>query len=182
MAVWRQLTLDDIQALMRVADAVHTELPESDYVFAERVKLFPDGCLALVKDGELCGYTISHPIRRRQPPELDSLLGEIPPEADQYYIHDVCILPAVRGQGLATQGINKLLRVAERYPSACLVSVYGTSPFWARYGFLPPPLVDEALSAKVRGYGADAAYLERPGTRHQTGVMDTPEPNGQYAG
>ncbi|KAI3319324.1 acyl-CoA N-acyltransferase [Xylariaceae sp. AK1471] len=165
MAVWRQLTASDIKALMRVADAVHTELPESDYVFAERVKLFPDGCLALVKNGELCGYTISHPIRRRQPPALDSLLGEIPPEADQYYIHDVCILPGFRGQGLATQGINKLLAIAERYPSACLVSVYGTSQFWARYGFLPPQSIDEALTAKVRGYGDDAAYLERLETR-----------------
>ncbi|KAI1421582.1 hypothetical protein F5Y12DRAFT_696952 [Xylaria sp. FL1777] len=170
MAVWRQLAVSDIAALMRVADAIHTELPESDSVFAERVKLFPDGCLALVENGELCGYAISHPIRPRQPPLLDSLLGEISPEADQYYIHDVCVLPRLRGRGLAAQGINKLLAIAERYPSACLVSVYGTSPFWARYGFLPPDSIDEALSAKVRGYGDDAAYLERPKTQPQSGA------------
>ncbi|GAW20970.1 hypothetical protein ANO14919_104830 [Xylariales sp. No.14919] len=161
MAVWRQLTASDIEALMRVAEAVHTELPESNSVFAERVKLFPDGCLALVENGELCGYAISHPIRCRQPPALGSLLGEISPEADQYYIHDVCILPRLRGQGLAKQGIDRLLSIAERYPSACLVSVYGTSSLWARYGFLPPQSIDDALLAKVRGYGDDATYLER---------------------
>lgn len=47
MAIWRRLTARDIEALMRVVDAVHTELPESDYVFTEQVKLFPDGCLLL---------------------------------------------------------------------------------------------------------------------------------------
>ncbi|RYP74022.1 hypothetical protein DL769_004111 [Monosporascus sp. CRB-8-3] len=165
MVVWRQLTPNDIEALVRVADVIHVELPESDYIFAERVKLFPEGCLALVENGELCGYAISHPIRHRQPPALDSLLGEIAPEADQYYIHDVCVLPEFRGQGLAAQGISKLLAIAERYPSACLISVYGTAPFWNRYGFLPPRSIDEALSAKVRGYGDDATYLERLGAQ-----------------
>lgn len=162
MAVWRQLIPNDIEALLRIADTVHSELPESEYVFAERIKLFTEGCLALVENGEVCGYAISHPICHRQPPPLDSLLGEIDPRADQYYIHDVCILPKFRGQGLAAQGVDKLLTIAERYPSACLVSVYGTGPFWGRYGFLPPATsIDETLSAKVRGYGDGAIYLER---------------------
>ncbi|KAK6076172.1 hypothetical protein SCUP234_07340 [Seiridium cupressi] len=161
MAIWRQLTASDTKALVGIADVVHTELPESEHVFAERVKLFPDGCLALVENDELCGYAISHPIRYRQPPPLDSLLEEIAPDADQYYIHDVCILPKFRGQGLAAQGISKLLVIAEHYPSACLVSVYGTTPFWNRYGFYPPESINDALSAKVHGYGDDATYLER---------------------
>ncbi|KAH9902330.1 acyl-CoA N-acyltransferase [Xylariomycetidae sp. FL2044] len=163
MAVWRQLTANDIKALARVADIVHTDLPESNHVFEERAKLFPEGCLALVdNNGELCGYAISHPIRRRDPPALDTLLGgEIAPGADQYYIHDVCVLPAWRGRGLASQAINRLLVVAERFQSACLVAVYGTAPFWGRYGFRAPPSVDEGLSAKIRGYGDGAAYLER---------------------
>jgi GNAT superfamily N-acetyltransferase len=162
MAVWRPLMAKDMAAVARVAGFVHADLPERDGVFAERVRRFPDGCLALVaEDGQLGGYALSHPIRRRQPPALDSLLGAIAPDADQYYIHDVCVLPELRGRGLAAQGIRRLLAVAERYPSACLVSVYGTAPFWGRYGFGPPPSVDEALSAKVRGYGADATYMER---------------------
>ncbi|KAI1384820.1 acyl-CoA N-acyltransferase [Hypoxylon trugodes] len=161
MAMWRQLADDDVESLLRVADIIDTELPESHDVVAERLKLFPDGCLALTENGELCGYAISHPIRRRQPPALDSLLGGIALDADQYYIHDVCVLPELRGKGLAAQAISKLLGIAERYSSACLVSVYGTARFWARYGFLPPPSIDEVLLVKVRGYGDDATYLER---------------------
>jgi hypothetical protein len=53
--------------------------------------------------------------------------------------------------------------VAKRYPTACLVSVYGTAPFWKRFGFVAGP-VDEVLAEKLRGYGEDAAYLERQNT------------------
>ncbi|KAM7195515.1 hypothetical protein V8F33_006685 [Rhypophila sp. PSN 637] len=125
------------------------------------------------------GYAISHPIPHDEPPALDELLGSIstntpdnsnlnndhepvgPPA--QYYIHDVAILPAFRGQGLAAQCIRLLLDVASRhgYKTACLISVYGTSAFWGRFGFLPPENLSDALKEKVKGYGEDAVYLVR---------------------
>ncbi|KAK7992349.1 hypothetical protein PG988_001143 [Apiospora saccharicola] len=170
-AVWEPLAPGDIEAVMRIGDVIHSALPEGEHVFAERVKLFPEGCLALVKDSnggggrELCGYAISHPIRPRQPPALDAALGDIPPDATQFYIHDFCVLAEYRGKGLADQGIRRLLSVAadtERFPDgACLVSVYGTVPFWSRYGFVPPASIDATLAEKVYGYGGDARYLER---------------------
>ncbi|RDL38243.1 putative gcn5-related n-acetyltransferase protein [Venustampulla echinocandica] len=162
MAAWRKMSVGDIKGLLRVADEIHPDLPEGEHVFAERVKLFPDGCLVL-KEGdknEICGYAISHPIRHRQPPALDSLLGEIAPDADQYYIHDLAILPRLRGQSLAAACIGKLLTVAQRYRTTCLVSVYGTTSFWGRFGF-ERETVDAVLSEKLRGYGEDATYLER---------------------
>ncbi|KAI0402626.1 acyl-CoA N-acyltransferase [Xylaria palmicola] len=164
MATWRPLTLEDIEGLVHVASVVHPGLPERECVFAERARLFPEGCLVLVDEGRVCGYAISHPIRRREPPALDSLLDEIASGADQYYIHDVCVLPELRGCGHALDVANKLLAVAERYPTTCLVSVYGTARFWARFGFMAPGDVDQALSDKLRAYGADAVYLERRNT------------------
>jgi ribosomal protein S18 acetylase RimI-like enzyme len=173
MAIWRLSTPDDIGGLMRVANAVHPELPERDCVFMERVKLFPEGSLVLVGEGEgegegedededeVCGYAVSHPIRHGHPPDLDSLLGEIAPEANQFYIHDVCVLPELRGRGHAVEGINKLLAISERYPTTCLVSVYGTSSFWARFGFRRLESISQALSEKLRAYGDDTIYLER---------------------
>ncbi|KAI4259541.1 MAG: hypothetical protein L6R42_004538 [Xanthoria sp. 1 TBL-2021] len=161
-AAWHEMSVDNIDSLVRVADRIHPDLPESDQVFAERVRLFPQGCLALVEDvgHELCGYVISHPIRRRQPPALDSLLGEIASDADQYYIHDLAILPEFRGRGLAQECINKLFARAKRYPTISLVSVYNTAPFWGRSGFVPVE-VDEGLEKKLLDYGDDAVYLER---------------------
>lgn len=159
MAVWRKLTANDIEGVIRVADEIHPGLPEHAQVFAERVKLFPEGCLALEQDGQVCGYAISHPIRQDYPPALESLLGEIASDADQYYIHDLAILPKLRGRGHATECIGQLLAVAERYPTTCLVSVYGTELFWDRFGFVPE--VGEGIREKLRGYGEDAIYLVR---------------------
>jgi len=163
MATWRIMTVSDIQGVLRVAGKVHPDLPESDTIFIERVKLFQEGSLVLVENDEVCGYVISHPIRNRQPPVLDSLLGEIPLDADQYYIHDLAILPEMRGQGLTVVCMDKILAIGNRYPTACLVSVYGTTAFWRRFGFVAG-LVDEAMAGKLRGYGEDAVYLERQNT------------------
>ena len=160
MAIWRQMSLDDVSGLLRVAEVIHPELEEGDYVFAERIKLFPEGCLVLKDGDDVCGYAISHPIRLGQPPALDSLLGVIEPNASQYYIHDVAILPKFRGLGLAGECVRRLLEVAKRYPTTCLVSVYGTVPFWSRFGFVTE-LVDGYLSEKLREYGEDATFLSR---------------------
>lgn len=147
---------------MFIASVIHPDLPESKEVFLERISLFPEGCLGLVssENGELCGYAISHPIRQGQPPVLDSLLGEIAPNADQYYIHDVAILPEFRGHKLAHHCILRILLVAQRYPSASLVSVYNTVNFWGRYGFVQQD-VNKVLANKLIQYGHDARYLER---------------------
>jgi hypothetical protein len=150
-AVWRPLsTGGDIASLVQVADKVHPDLPESEQVFAERVALFPQGCLGLFDEtDELGGYIISHPTRYREPPALDQLLGEIAPDANQYYIHDLAILSKV------------LDAVAKRYATTGLVSVYGTSEFGGRYGFKVPEAIDGVLEKKIQGYGDDAVYLER---------------------
>lgn len=160
MATWRPMSVSDVPALQRIADEVHPGLPEGDHVFTERAKLFPEGCLVLAQGDELCGYAISHPIRRGEPPVLDGLLGEIPSSADQYFIHDIAILPGLRGRGHADNCIRRILDIARRYPLTGLVSVYGTAPFWARFGFVAEP-VDEGLSEKLSGYGEDAVYLTR---------------------
>lgn len=160
MATWRRMSVSDAPGLLRIADEIHPGLPEGSHVFTERATLFPEGCLVLAQGDDLCGYAISHPIRHCQPPALDSVLGEIPLNADQYFIHDVAILPRFRGQGHADECIRCLLEVARRYPTTGLVSVYGTVPFWARFGFVVEP-VDEGLSEKLRGYGDDAVYLSR---------------------
>ena len=52
---------------------------------------------------------MSHFIRNRQPPALDSLLGEIAPDAGQYYIHDLAIRPEFRGRDITTDCILRLL-------------------------------------------------------------------------
>jgi GNAT superfamily N-acetyltransferase len=167
-ATWRPLTLKDIDSLILIASQIHPGLPERAEIFAERVKLFPKGCLALTDHNtkDLVGYAISHPILHHLPPELDTLLGEIERNADQYYIHDLAILPGYHGRGNAREAMESMLKVAERYKSTCLVSVYGTAGFWRRFGFVPVD-VEESMKIKIEGYGKDALVLERKSKSHE---------------
>ena len=148
-AVWRPLSAGDITSLVQVAEKIHPDLHESDEVFAERARLFPQGCQGLFDEtGGICGYIVSHPIRKCEPPALNQLLGEIRPDADQYYIRDFAILPEFRRYGLAHQCLHESLEiVAKEYATTGIVSVYGTGDFWGRYGF-KAPVIDEVLEGE----------------------------------
>ncbi|KAK3305124.1 acyl-CoA N-acyltransferase [Chaetomium strumarium] len=168
MSTWRQMRPSDLPSVMRIANEIHHALPESETVFRERLRLFPTGCFVLCSDsrrGEIGGYVMSFPIRRGKPPALNSQLGEIPPDADQYYLHDLAILPAFRGRGAARDAVGRVLDVARGlgYDTVCLISVYGTVLFWKRFGFEAPDpgQVDEVMREKLRGYGEEATYLVR---------------------
>ncbi|MEM9964490.1 MAG: GNAT family N-acetyltransferase, partial [Asticcacaulis sp.] len=141
--------------LLREVRRIHTSLPERREIFAERLSLFPKGCLVLERDGRIVGYALSHPIKRFEPPALDTLLGQIAPEADDYYIHDVAIIPEARG-GQAERVVRHLLEIAADYESASLVSVYGTAGFWGRFGFEP---VVQDMTQKLAPYGDSAVYM-----------------------
>lgn len=149
---------DDLAAVLEVANAVHPALPESRNIFAERLSLFPQGCLVLTDRNEVAGYAVSHPIRRFEIPALNTLLGGLHAGADDFYIHDVAVMPRSRGSGYAKAAINQLLGIADGYETASLVSVYGTADFWRSFGFLP---AGNDMGDKLKPYGAGAVYMLR---------------------
>ena len=158
MVLWRQMESGDLDGVMAVANAVHPDLPESREVLAERLELFPRGCLVLERDGVIGGYAISHPIRPGEPPSLDTLLGAIPADAATYYIHDVALLPSFRGGGLARRGVLRLLEIARHFDRTGLIAVYDAAHFWARFGFVAS---NRVARAKLAAYGEGAAYMEK---------------------
>lgn len=149
------MTRDDTQAVNKINNTVHSTLPEDESVVIERLRLFPEGCFVLDDNSTICGYAVTHPIRKDQPPALNTLLGAIPSDADQYYIHDFVILPSHRGRGLSSAGVAKILDIAQRYETTSLTSVYSTGAFWGRFGFT-------AVNGKDSlSYGDDAQYMVR---------------------
>lgn len=68
--VWRPMLPTDVKNVHRLADEVHTELPESEMVFRERLDLFPEGCFVLSNQTSdaIYGYIVAHPIRHDCPP------------------------------------------------------------------------------------------------------------------
>lgn len=159
MLIWSAMTLADIAGVCAVADVVHPEMPESPQVIEERLQLYPQGCWVLIGDDNIVlGYAISHPIVPFEPPALNSLLGVISPDALQYYIHDVAIVPASRGHGHARLIIDALLDHAAAYESIALISVYGTATFWESFGF---EMNTQTMPTTLDGYGDSAIFMTR---------------------
>lgn len=153
----------DLPTILRVAAVVHPFYPEEEAVFAERLRLYPAGSRVLIGEGdELLGYVVSHPWTYGAIPALDSLLGALPPAADAYYLHDIALLPAARGQGAAQAAVASLAAHAADagFKTMAIVAIAGTQGFWEKQGFRA---VDApALAAKLASYDPSARYMSKP--------------------
>lgn len=157
--IWRRMSEQDIAAVTHIAAQVHPDYPEDESIFVERLALFPDGCLLLEIGEQAAGYVISHPWIEHQPPALNSRLRSLPVPASTYYIHDVALLPTVRGLGAASQLMTILTQLAltTDLNSMSLVAVNDSHAFWTRHGFA---LIDDpALQIKLNSYDTAARFL-----------------------
>lgn len=160
-AIWRAVTSADLPAVMAVAAAVHPGYPEDEEVFAERLALYPAGCLCLADAQGVAGYALSHPWRLREVPALNTLLGAIPADAAAYYIHDLALLPRTRGAGAAADIVAHLAEHARASGLAimALIAVNGSAGFWQRHGFRVTH--DPSLDRKLASYDDAACYMTR---------------------
>src|SRR5690348_255724 len=99
---WRTLTAYDMPAVEQIAGVVHPGFFERPEVLAERQRLYFHGAYLLEVNERPAGYVLSHPWRFGDIPPLDALLGELPSDADTYYIHDLALLPVARRIGAAS--------------------------------------------------------------------------------
>lgn len=155
------MTEADLPALVGVAEVVHPNYPEDPAVFAERLRLYPAGCLVLERGGKPIGYILSHPWHYARPPALNSLLQALPEQPGTYYIHDIALLPEARGTGSVTPLVERLIANARAgaFPNISLVAVNNSAAMWARYGF--ETVVDPTLEPKLRSYDEDARFMVR---------------------
>jgi len=156
-AEWHPLGAGDLDELCAIAAFAHPDLPERVEVFAEKLRLFPEGCLKFLLGGRMAGYGLSHPWALNAVPRLDAFLGPLPAAPGCLFIHDVALLPAARGRGAA----HAFARHAEALARdrglrrLALVAGYGPARLWARLGFRPARPAGLDLS----GYGQDAEYM-----------------------
>lgn len=150
MAVWRPMQPADLDAVNNVADLVHVDYPEDPTVFANRLALFPAGCLMAEEDGAILGYCVAHPGMVGDPPPLDTVLAALPAAPDCLYIHDVALLPQARGRHLGIALARRLDDVARAhgFDRLALTAVNNSDGFWAALGFVAVPC------AKLASYGS----------------------------
>ena len=158
---WRRMTAEDIAAAKAIADRVHGDHPEDEAVFADRLQLHPDGCRILEADGGIVAYILSHPWRAHTPPALNTVLGCLPDAPDTYYIHDIALLPQVRGTGAAASVVEAVAEDARTLGLATmsLVAVNGSAGFWRSRGFRQ--IDDPELAETLAGYGGGAVFMVR---------------------
>lgn len=162
---WRPMTAHDLAQVQTLADTIHLDHPEDAEVFANRLQLYPQGCLALDENGRLIGYALTHPWYFGKPPALNSVLAEIPRDATTYYVHDVALLPEARGKGYAAQIGERLIDHAAKagFDNLSLVAVNNSQGFWERLGFRKTSV--PGLEEKLRSYGPDAVLMAHALTR-----------------
>jgi ribosomal protein S18 acetylase RimI-like enzyme len=129
----------DLPAVAELEAVCHAPLPpEGEALFAERLALFPPGCLAADDEAGLAAYVVTHPWTRSAPPALGQRLGVLPPMPDALHLHDIAIAPRARGRGLVAAALAALVPVARAagLRVITLVAVHGTARLWARHGFV----------------------------------------------
>jgi ribosomal protein S18 acetylase RimI-like enzyme len=151
----------DLAAAHGLSMRVHPGHPERAEVLAEKFRLYPSGCFVLEAGGAIAGYCFSHPWARGTIPALDGLLGALPTNPTTYYVHDLTLDEAVRGQGQGRAIVPLLFEAARSLGlvHVSLVAVNRRGPFWQAAGFSRTS--DEALQAAAQAkYGAGAVHME----------------------
>lgn len=163
LVVVRPLALSDLADLLAVQLACYgAGFVESGDVFARRLASPANCSLVLEREGVVCAYLAAY---RSVLGKITPLHGdfEAAPQADTLYLHDMAVLPACVGQGLARALLQPLwAQAAEqgmRYTA--LVSVQGSQPYWERQGYALQPLEEAAQRARLTSYGEGAVYMAR---------------------
>jgi GNAT superfamily N-acetyltransferase len=121
----------------------------------------PETCLIAV-DPEPAGYILAHPWADRALPPLQAELPGLPDPAPCLFVHDLAVLPARRGRGLAGLLVGALLDRARALGlhRGSLLAVQQSEPFWARYGFTTDRALTERFVDRVRSlYGLEFSFM-----------------------
>lgn len=150
---------EDLPAIKHISDIVHRAYSEEEAVYAERLSLYPAGCLTLERDGAIIGYIVTHPWHRGLSPALNAALGKIPTENSEYYLHDIALLPEARKQGLGEAALRRTIEHARQhgFPAVTLVAVNGAERYWGSQGFIIAEGEEESTT-----YGAGTYRMRLP--------------------
>ena len=131
-------------------------------MFAEKLQLYPQGCLALDRGGTVAGYALRSSVdarrgaRARRLPRLPAACRRLPLSARHRDARR-----SARARRAAAAAIARLTGIAKaaQLAAMALVAVRGTEPFWARAGF--EDASDARLAAKLAAYGPGARYMTK---------------------
>lgn len=161
----RPLSTHDVDALLHIQTVCYGDgFQESADVFARRLAS-PHHCsLGVERPGTpgLQAYLAAYLSHHGKITPLDGDFTAPTPGMEQVlYLHDMSVLPALSGQGVARALMQRVCASARArgLRQAALVSVQGSQPYWERQGFAVCDVVNEQQKAHLATYGAGAVYM-----------------------
>lgn len=152
----------DMGRVLVIQDTCYTDIvPESRQSLEAKLQASPSTCFVACVDNQLVGYLVSVPWRLAAPPELNAPECSLPEVPDCLYLHDLAVFPAARRTGAGQALVNTFMQCLSKLElrHASLIAIQASMAYWQRHGF-QPVAPDEALRAKLAGYGKEVTYME----------------------
>lgn len=152
----------DLDAVLAIqAQAYRPYFHEARTCFAEKLRLYPQGCWLAWNDTLPAAYLVSHPWSQDQIVALHAPLQQLPQHPDCYYIHDLSVSPAFHGKGVGRLMAEKAKECALTIglKTILLVAVQGSQPFWGKFGFQPLEPPSAAIQSMLNSYGQDVCLM-----------------------
>lgn len=156
------MTAADLDRVSEIAAIGFPDHFEGRDCFENRLTLNPTGCFVLQTPEGLEGYLVAYPWRGDTAPALNTRIEAIPEDAAVFYLHDLALTPAVRGQGWSKPAVAAVVDLARAsgLPMIALVAVNDAVGFWRGHGFEVRETPE--MARKLASYGSDARYMTRP--------------------
>ena len=152
----REMRRNDLPFIMRIQQCCyHAIVPESQAVMESKLTIGPECCFVCEEGNQVVGYLLGHPWRSDSVIALHMELKELPSECNCLYLHDMAVLPEMRGRRIGEQLLYRFETEALRRKMrhTLLVAVQGAETFWQRMGYQQKNDTD---SIKLSSYGTTA--------------------------
>lgn len=163
----RQMRTTDLGRVCEIQHQCYSsDFHEPEAAFASKLRQSPSSCWVACDEGDLpMAYLVSLPVSPGHYPALHADDWMPPARPTTLYMHDMAVMPALKGQGVAVQ----LFTAAHQYTirsglsDITLIAVQGSVPYWQRHGFavVPPEEMDEAMRKKLASFGPDARFMRQ---------------------
>ena len=160
----RPLGAHDIDSLLHVQTVCYGDsFQESPAVFARRLACPHQCSIGVVRPGQtaLLAYLAAYWSNPGKITPLDGDFSAPAPGPHVLYLHDMSVLPALAGQGVARHLVQHCMAQARQrgLRQAALVSVQGSQGYWERQGFSACPVKDAQQYKNLQTYGEGALYM-----------------------
>ncbi|WP_296229184.1 GNAT family N-acetyltransferase [Ralstonia sp. UBA689] len=162
--VIRPAAARDLPGILAVQQACYGDgFLEPGEALASRWARSPAMCLVALNGHQVVGYLLSHAWHAWAPPKLHVPLPAADAADVLWFVHDMAIAPAGRGQRLGERlyAMARAAAQAQGLRQSRLVAVQGADAFWRRLGYQPAAIEPSQLQTLRAIYGDDAELMER---------------------